>query len=237
MDRTERLIIDNITKLYDNGYGIRSVSAAISPGEITAVIGPNGAGKTTLVKCLAGLLQVSEGTVLLSGVSTLDRSCKPQIGYMQSELDFYDKMTVYEMLDFICKVKYAGEFREEIDPYLKKYNLYEYRNSDMRQLSLGMKRKLSVIIALIGEPKLILLDEPTNGVETYGILQLKADLERCAQKGSIIIVTSHVLDFLEKICSRCIFLRDGMISLDIKLAESGAGLEDVYEKLYCRNTR
>ena len=232
MKMTDHLMIDNITKLYGSKYGIKSVSAVINSGEITAIIGPNGVGKTTLVKCIAGLLQVSEGTILLSGISTSDRSCKPQIGYMQNELDFYNKMTVYEILDFICKVKYAGKFCEEIEPYLKKYNLYEYRNSYMNELSVGMKRKLSIIMSLLGTPKLILLDEPTNGVDTYGILQLKADLAKCSQKGSIVIITSHVLDFLEKICSRCIFLKDGMIVQDIKLADNGVDLENLYEKLY-----
>ncbi len=232
MNMTDQLIIDNITKLYDNKYGIKSVSATINSGEVTAIIGPNGVGKTTLVKCIAGLLQVSEGTILLSDISTSSRSCKPQIGYMQNELDFYNKMTVYEIMDFICKVKYAGKFCEEIDLYLKKYNLYEYRNSYISELSMGMKRKLSIIISLIGTPKLILLDEPTNGVDTYGILQLKADLAKCSQKGSIIIITSHVLDFLEKICSRCIFLKNGMIIQDIRLADNKVDLENVYESIY-----
>ena len=232
MNTIDNLIIDNITKLYDNNHGIKSVSATINPGEIAAIIGPNGVGKTTLVKCIAGLLQVSEGTILLSDISTSSRNCKHQIGYMQNDLDFYYKMTIYEILDFICKVKYAGEFREEIDPYLKKYNMYEYRNSYISELSMGMKRKLSIIISLIGTPKLILLDEPTNGVDTYGILQLKDDLTKCSRKGSIIIITSHVLDFLEKICSRCIFLKDGMISQDINLADNKVDLENAYEKIY-----
>lgn len=232
MNQKAVLILQNVTKLYDDHHGIQSISSVIHQGEILSIIGPNGAGKTTLVKCIAGLLQPSEGSILLSGVSTSERKCKPQIGYMQSNLDFYDKMTLYEILDFICKVKYQGEFRDQIDFYLNKYALYEYRNSDMNRLSFGMKKKFSIIAALIGTPKLILMDEPTDGVDTFGLLQLKDDFIRCSQKGSIILLTSHVLDFVEKICTRCIFLKDGNVAEDITLEENGIDLERIYEKLY-----
>lgn len=232
MKTMDNLIIDNVTKLYDQNHGIRSISTIINPCEITAIIGPNGVGKTTLVKCIAGLLPVSQGEILLSGISTSSRVCKPQIGYMQNDLDFYQKMTVYEILDFICNIKYSGEFHDEIISYLKKYNLYDQRNSYINELSMGMKKKLSIIIALIGTPKLILMDEPTNGVDTYGILQLKEDLSNCRDNGSIIIITSHVLDFLEKICSRCIFLKNGMISQDIQLTDKKWDLENIYENIY-----
>ncbi len=112
MNQKAVLILQNVTKLYDDHHGIQSISSVIHQGEILSIIGPNGAGKTTLVKCIAGLLQPSEGSILLSGVSTSERKCKPQIGYMQSNLDFYDKMTLYEILDFICKVKYQGAVKK-----------------------------------------------------------------------------------------------------------------------------
>lgn len=236
MKAIDNLIINNVTKLYDQTHGIKSISTMINPCEITAIIGPNGVGKTTLVKCIAGLLQVSQGEILLSGISTSNRICKPQIGYIQNDLDFYQKMTIYEILDFICTIKFSGKFRDEISPYLKKYTLYDQRNSYINELSMGMKKKLSIIMALIGDPKLILMDEPTNGVDTYGILQLKEDLTKCCYNGSIIIITSHVLDFLEKICSRCIFLKNGMISKDIQLTDKHWDLENIYESIYITPT-
>lgn len=232
MNTCNDLIINNVTKLYDKEHGIKSISTVISSGEITAFIGPNGAGKTTLVNSIAGLTLITEGTITLSGIDTSSRICKSEIGYMQNDLSFYDKITVYEVLDFICKVKFSGKYREEIDSYLQKYNLYEQRNSFIYELSLGMKRKLSIIMALIGTPKLILLDEPTNGVDTYGIIQFKEDLITCSHRGSIIIVTSHVLDLLEKICSRCIFLKNGAIAKDILLKQNNLCLENIYEELY-----
>ncbi len=232
MSISDKLIIDNLTKMYDKRHGIKSISTVINAGEIVCFVGPNGVGKTTLVKSAAGLLRASEGKVLLQGIDTSSRECKSQIGYMQNDLSFYEKMTVYEILDFICKVKYDGKFREEINFYLKKYGLFEQRNAHIRKLSLGMQRKLSIIMALLGTPKLILFDEPTNGVDTAGIIQLKNDLHRCAKEGSIILITSHVLDFVEKICTRCVFLKDGRIARDLSLQESDVCLEDVYEEIY-----
>lgn len=232
MNTSNKLIINNVTRLYDKEHGIKSISTVVKPGEIVAIIGPNGAGKTTLVKSIAGLLQVSEGDITLSGISTSDKICKPQIGYMQNDLEFYDRLTVHEVLDFICKVKFHGNFHEEINPYLQNYHLFEQRNSFIHELSMGMKRKLAIIMALIGCPKLILLDEPTNGVDTYGIIRLKEDIKQCSQNGSIVILTSHVLDLLEKVCSRCIFLKDGTIAKDLLLHENDVCLEDLYEKIY-----
>ena len=95
-----------------------------------------------------------------------------------------------------------------------------------------MKKKRSIIMALLGSPQLILLDEPTNGVDTLGIIQLKNDLIQCSQKGSIVIITSHVLDFIEKICSRCIFLKNGSIEKDLIADHTNTCLETIYEQLY-----
>lgn len=232
MNRNKDLIINNITKLYNNNQGIKSISTEIKSGEITAFIGPNGVGKTTLVKAIAGITPITTGEILLSGVSTLSRVCKPNIGYMQSDLNFYNSMTVYEVLNFICKVKFSRKYHEEIDLYLKKYALYEQRNSLINNLSFGMQKKLSIIMALIGTPKLIILDEPTNGVDTYGIIQLKNDLIRCSQANCIIIVTSHILDWIEKICTRCIFLKSGRIAEDLPIKNNSYDLEALYEKIY-----
>lgn len=233
MDTRYSLLIDNICKLYDGRHGIHSISAQIKAGEITAIIGPNGVGKTTLLKAIAGLLEVSQGNISLMGTDMTSRECKKNIGFMQENLSFYSDMTVYQVLDFICKIKYNGKFRDEIDMYLKKYQLFDYRNALVSTLSLGSQKKLAIIMALIGTPKLLLLDEPTNGVDTSGIIQFKNDLLRCAQEGCIVIVTSHVLDFLEKISSRCIFLKDGTIAEDIDMNKAGIGLEEVYAKIYC----
>lgn len=225
-----RLVISNVTKIYENKCGIRNISANIKAGEIVAIIGPNGSGKSTLVRTIAGLVKCSAGEVTLNDVVTGEPSCKSLIGYMQENLQFYDKLTVYEILDFICKVKYRGKYHEKIDDFLVKYDLFDKRNTYINKLSLGMKRKLSIAMALIGENELIILDEPTNGVDTAGILKLKHDLSKYASEGKIVIVTSHMLDWIEKMCTRCIFLKDGYIVQDENV--QNIELEKIYEKLF-----
>lgn len=227
-----RLEINHITKLYENNCGIRDISVTIEEGEIVAFIGPNGVGKSTLVRAVSGLTKISEGEVTLNGVSALEPACKKQIGYLQEDLSFYDKMTVYEILDFICRVKFDGKYHETIDGYLQAYDLYDKRNTLVNNLSLGMKRKLSIVMALLGDTELIILDEPTNGVDTAGILQLKHDLSEHTAKGGIVIVTSHILDWIEKICTRCIFIKDGVIVKDQSIGK--LVLEDEYEMIYLR---
>lgn len=230
MNGSNQLEIKNVSKLYPNQCGIKGVSTTIHGGEIVSFVGPNGAGKTTLVKSIAGLSRVSEGSILLNGNSTLEPIIKAQIGYMQEDLSFYEKMTVYEILDFICKVKFKDQYYETIDDFLIRYELYDKRNTYITKLSLGMKRKLSVVMALLGNTQLLILDEPTNGVDTAGILQLKHDLLKRVEQGTIVIITSHVLDWVEKICTRCIFLKEGEMVEDI--AVGTRDLENEYQRIY-----
>lgn len=224
------LQINKVTMLYDKENGVRDIDIQINSGEIISFIGPNGAGKTTIVKCIAGLLEPQNGTILLDHCDVLERKSKFSIGYMQDDLRFYGNMTVYEVLHFVCQVKYNQKFQQEVDRFLHDYNLFEQRNQLVKKLSLGMKKKLSIIMALLGNPSLIILDEPTNGLDTFGILALKKHLKSFADTGAIIIVTSHVLDFVEKICKRCVFLVKGRIKEDFEIGNGS--LEEKYEEIY-----
>ena len=230
MKKKNTLEIHELTKQYAKGTGISRISFTVNAGEIVALIGPNGAGKTTLMKAVGGLCRLSGGEALLNNVPTFQ--CRENLGFMQETLDFYEKMTVYEALDFLCAVKFRGGCREEIDHYLKAYQLFEQRNLRISRLSLGMKRKLSLIMALMGDCPLLLLDEPTNGIDTAGLIQLKRDLLRRRDQNGIVLFTSHVLDWAEHVCSRSIFLKTGEIAADCRMEEMHPPLEKLYENLY-----
>jgi ABC-type multidrug transport system ATPase subunit len=131
-------------------------------------------------------------------------------------------MTAYEMLHFICQVKHNGEYTGEIDRFLRDYQLYEQRNVLMK--------KLSIIMALLGGPRLVILDEPTNGIDTSGLVTLKKSLEQISKDGAVIVLTSHVLDFIESIYSKCAFLLNGRI--ESVLCAGECDLEEKYESLY-----
>ncbi|MCL2052218.1 MAG: ABC transporter ATP-binding protein [Lachnospiraceae bacterium] len=224
------LKIEGITKLYDAKHGIKNIKLEAYEGDVISFIGPNGAGKTTLVKCIAGLLYSQKGKISLNELDVLDRNCKRKIGYMEESLNFYYDMTIYELLDFIYKIKYRSKNISEVDGLLNDFNLYSERNRLVKLLSVGMKRKLSIIIALLGSPQLVILDEPTNGIDTSGLMFLKRHIKLLSQRGSIIILTSHVLDFVESISKKCIFLDEGQIAKEICAGE--LNLEEEYEKLY-----
>lgn len=230
MNDSNQLEVKNVTKLYPNQCGIKGISTTMHGGEIVSFVGPNGAGKTTLVKSIAGLSRIAEGSILLNGNLTSEPISKSQIGYMQEDLSFYEKMTVYEILDFMCKVKFKDQYYETIDDYLIRYELYDKRNTYIDKLSLGMRRKLAIIMALLGDTQLVILDEPTNGVDTAGILQLKHDLSKRVKQGAVVIITSHVLDWVEKICTRCIFLKEGEVVEDIEVGTRD--LENEYQRVY-----
>lgn len=120
---------------------------------------------------------------------------------MQDSLIFYEDMTIYEILDFVSEIKYNRKYTQEINQFLDDFQLFQERNRLIKKLSLGMKKKLSIIMALIGNPELIVLDEPTNGIDTLGLMMLKKNLGFLSKNGSIVILTSHVLDFVESICT------------------------------------
>ena len=230
MERDTILEIKSVTKMYSRETGIQKISFCAESGESIAIIGPNGSGKTTLTKAICGLNRLSGGEVLLDGVPTV--KCRNKIGYMQENLDFFEKLTVYEVIDFLCMVRFDGNYYEEIETYLKRYNLYDQRNSKIMKLSLGMQRKLSIIMTLLGNSRVMLFDEPTNGIDTAGLIELKYDLLRQKEMGSILIITSHVLDWVEKVCTRFIFLKAGKITADLNLNDVKDNLEDVYRKIY-----
>lgn len=228
------LEVKNITKLYNKNAGIQDLSIQVESGDVVCLVGPNGAGKTTAIKCIAGLLESQEGKVILNGSEINLQKTKKNIGYMQDSLDFYDNMTIYEVLDMIDKIKLGGKFHREIDVYLKKYDLYNVRNTTVRLLSMGMRRKLTIIMALLGEMELIILDEPTNGVDTLGIIFLKEDIKKMSEKGKMILLSSHVLDFVSMVCNRAIFLKEGKVIEDLSdRDEKFIHLEEVYRNIYC----
>lgn len=223
------LEVKEITKLYSDGLGIKEISFCAKEGEIVSFIGPNGAGKSTILNIIAGALYPDKGDVFLGDENVKDSKTKKDIGYMPDNISVSPKIKMKELLYIISDYKYAGEYKSEIDRAIKDYKIEKYSNKTFRQLSMGTKKKMGMIIAFMGNPRLIILDEPTNGVDTEGILKLKENILRAKQKGSIVIISSHILDFVSAIADRNVFLKNGKIE---KIADEAENLEKVYESLY-----
>lgn len=226
------LEVKNITKLYNKLEGIQDISLKLEHRQIYALIGPNGAGKTTFVRILAGLLNPSEGEVLLNGEPTIWKECKKNIGFALELEEGYPKKTILEMFDFICEIKYCGKYGDDIKKILCDFELWESRSKLIQDCSFGMKKKVQIGISFLGSPELILLDEPTNGVDTNGILMLKQYIMKEKNAGKIIVITSHVLDFVESLADNIIFLNGGKV---VKVMKNSGNLEGEYRDIFLKS--
>lgn len=225
------LEINGLTKKYDADAGIENIELSLEGGVIYAFIGPNGAGKTTLLKSVAGLLRPDAGKVLLNDDDTLLRGTKKEIGFSLDSDIYYPAMKLEELLIFVSQSKYGSYDSDEIKDYLERYELLEHKNKYFQDCSTGMKKKLGIIMSFMGNPDAILLDEPTNGVDTTGIIRIKEDILRAKKRGAVVIITSHVLDFLTQIADSCFFMEHGKIVKTIEVAQ-GENLEEIYKEMF-----
>lgn len=223
------LEIKNVKKLYTSTTGIKEISLICKEGETVALIGPNGVGKSTVLKIVSGIMRADEGVVLLNGKNTAQFSTRQNIGYMPENLSVGKKISAKELLYLISDYKYKGKYKEEINESIKNYNLEKQSNTPICKLSMGSKKKVAAIIAFMGNPELIILDEPTNGVDTAGIICMKRDIMVAKNRGCSIMVSSHILDFVGSIADKSVFLKNGQIE---NIVETKENLEEIYTKLY-----
>lgn len=228
------LEIKEISKYYGKNRGIMALNLNCKAGEVVSLIGPNGSGKSTSLRGIAGIMRLDEGKVLLDGNDTMFPATKKDIGYLPEKMSVDGKMTPYEVLEMVNVLKndsFYGSEEESIQMMLHDFDLWKERHSKIRHLSVGMRKKLGIIIAFMGFPKLIILDEPTNGVDTKGIITLKKYMQRAKKKNCTILVSSHILDFISTISTTNIFLKDGRVAKILRCTE-GVDLEEVYKSLY-----
>lgn len=223
------LEIRSIDKIYSEGAGVKEISFSSEGGEILALIGPNGAGKSTLLSMISGVLCPDKGQILLNQKNVGDLETRKDIGYLPDQISVSPHIKVLDLLHLVSDYKYDGRYKSEIEKGIAEYHLEKYCNEKFSRLSMGTKKKIGILIAFMGTPDLIILDEPTNGMDTHGILELKKNIMEAKEKGSIVIISSHILDFVNSIADRNLFLKDMKI---VKIAEKNENLEKIYTKLY-----
>ncbi|MCM1261555.1 MAG: ABC transporter ATP-binding protein [Butyrivibrio sp.] len=229
MEGKSMLTINGVTKCYDGQNGIRDIDFSCKKGEVIALIGPNGAGKSTLLKVMAGVLKADKGCVLLDGCDTREYENRKQIGYMPDKMELAYGLTLKDFLHMVSDYKYDGRFREETGQALSMFGLSDYQNHEFCKLSMGNQKKAAIIAAFMGNPPLIILDEPTNGIDTMGIIALKQAIKAAQEMGSIVVISSHILDFVSTISDNNIFLKDGRIAA---VEKENVKLEEKYKELY-----
>lgn len=218
---TNILKIENLSKSYDKNLVLKNINLEIEEGSIFGLIGPNGAGKSTLMKSILGLVKKDSGSISLYGKEINAKNQKEtnkNLGSLIENPSFYDHLTAYDNLDLICDMKNIK--KDNIDKVLKDVGLFTSKNKKARDFSLGMKQRLGIAIALIGNPKFLILDEPINGLDPYGIEEMR-DLFKNIVKNSntSILISSHILDEIEKISSHIGILKNGVLTYSGSLKE------------------
>lgn len=221
--------LKNVTKVYDGINGIKNINMIINSRETVSLIGPNGAGKSTLIKLLNGTLKADSGDILFDGKPTDIASVREHIGYMPDTVRLSDKITAWELLHLISDIKFKGNEKEYINYMIPRYHIEQQVRKRFVTLSLGTQKKVALIVAMMGEPDILLFDEPTTGLDTEGILTLKQDILKAKSRGGCIIISSHILDFISAIADRNVFLSNGQIA---QICNSENNLEEVYKELF-----
>ena len=223
------LEVSRLTKRYGSGGGISDVSFSVPAGSAAAVVGPNGAGKSTLFNILAGILPREAGTCLLDGIKL--KQLKPgEIGFLPEKSYLIPDFTPAQMLMYVNQMRELFLSNGEIEKLISLYDLEEFRNQKNKTLSQGMAKRAAMACAMMGIPRLLILDEPTNGLDTQSVILLKNALKRHKKRGAVILISSHILDFLDGVADEILFLKSGELIRAGK--KTSTEIETMYRELF-----
>lgn len=205
--------IEHLEKSFGKLHALQSITLSIEQGDITAIVGPNGAGKTTLIKCILGLVKADEGILAIGGHRLNGEwSYRKDIGYMPQIARFPDNLTVKEVFNLVKDLRGTPDTTD--DELITGFHLEKELNKKIRTLSGGTKQKLSAAIAFLFNPKILILDEPTAGLDPVSSSHLKDKIIKEKANGKTIILTSHIMSEIQELSDRIIFLLEGKIFFD-----------------------
>jgi len=229
--------IKHLTKSYADSTvnAVEDLSISLNAGEIYGFLGPNGAGKSTTIKALVGIHPFQEGDILINGVSikTSPLQAKMQIGYVSDNHAVFERLTGREYVTHIANLYGVSkaDMENRCEDLLNIFKLKEAFDSPIKSYSHGMKQKISVIGALVHDPKLWVLDEPLTGLDPQSTYQLKKVMRQHAEAGNTVFFSTHILDVVENLCDRCCIIKEGKLQGVYDLAElkaSGESLEEIF---------
>lgn len=203
--------VEGLTKLYGEFTAVNELSFAIQPGEVLGLVGPNGAGKTTTLRCLAGIIPPSRGTVRVGGhdMARDALAAKKQLAFFTDEPRLFDYLTVWQHLNFVARVYQVADYERIGADLLAELELAGKRDALPGELSRGMKQKLAIACGLLHSPGVIYFDEPLTGLDPLGIRRMKDSILKRARAGAAIILSSHLLHLVQEICTRLLILQNG----------------------------
>lgn len=210
--------IQNLDKFYDKKHAVKGISVVIRPGEIVGFLGPNGAGKSTTVKILTGLISATSGQAFINGYSIQDNpiKVKKSIGYVPETGALYESLTAWEYLELIADLHHLEHqvFEKRAGEFLELFGLSGEKDKRLSGFSKGMRQKVLIAAALLHDPPVLLFDEPLNGVDATTALVFKQLMRRLSQRGRTILFCSHILEVVERLCTRIIIINEGELVTD-----------------------
>lgn len=204
------LEVESLSKRYRSVQALKEVSFAVPPGSVFGILGPNGSGKTTLLGIVMDVLRADKGNFKWFGSPGSEASLRRKIGCILETPNFYGYLSGTDNLRITQAISGRGN-KKDIDEVLKKVKLYDRRWASFKSFSLGMKQRLAIGAALLGNPRVLVLDEPTNGLDPVGIAEIRNLISDLNKQGHTIIMASHLLDEVEKVCTHTAILKNGQL--------------------------
>ncbi|WP_296636717.1 ATP-binding cassette domain-containing protein [Polaribacter sp.] len=202
------LSLKNLDKKYGKVHAVNNLSFDIKKGNVYGILGPNGSGKSTTLGIILNVVNKTSGEFSWFDGKLSTHDALKKVGAIIERPNFYPYMTATQNLSLICSIKSIST--EKIEEKLKTVNLFERRNSKFSTFSLGMKQRLAIASALLNDPEILILDEPTNGLDPQGIHEIREIIKTIAANGTTILLASHLLDEVEKVCSHVVVIRKGV---------------------------
>lgn len=228
----EMLKVKEVSKRFKKVEAVKSVSFEIAAGEIVGILGPNGAGKSTTIKMIAGLLRTTGGQISIAGHGNKSIEAKKRFAYIPEFPEMYDMLTIDEHLRFIAQAYNVENWQAFMEPYFERFDLKDKREKFGKELSKGMKQKLSICCGLLTQADLYLFDEPMIGLDPKAIRETKKVMTELKEAGKSVLISTHLLDSIEQTCDRVLVMKSGEIILDSKMEDlrnlHDASLEEIF---------
>ncbi len=231
--------VTGLAKRYGSFTAVRDLSFTVQPGEVLGLVGPNGAGKTSTLRCLAGIIPASGGTVHIAGhdLAVDPVAAKRALAFFPDEPRLFDYLTVRQHLNFVARIYGVADHEHLAEPLLTELEIADKADQLPGELSRGMKQKLAIACGLLHGPRVMFFDEPLTGLDPLGIRRMKDSILKRAREGAAVVLSSHLLHLLEEVCSHVLILKKGEkiahgtlaeIAAQFANGETGVSLEEIF---------
>ncbi len=242
IDMTDKIVLDNFSKRYGKSsiYAVKDANLEVCAGDVFGFLGHNGAGKSTIIKSIVGIQPITSGSISVCGYDVDKQSvmAKQCIGFVPDHYALYEKLTGREYLNYIADLYRVSQADRDdaISHYVALFHLDTAIDNQIKTYSHGMKQKVTIMAALIHNPKVWILDEPLTGLDPDSIYQVKQCLKEHAAKGNIVFFSSHLIDIVETVCTKIAIIAKGNILTCDKVCDIEGGLENYYRTVTAKAT-